>query len=124
MEMNGVGSVYADYLANTVSQNKTSSLEAKLESDQADATDEELMGVCKEFEAYFLEQVFDAMMKTAKVFSDDKESSYATKMVDYFKDSAVQELTSQAVEQNGIGLAKTLYEQMKRQNSAKNPAEL
>ena len=56
--------------------------------------------------------------------SDEEESSYATKMVDYFKDSAVQELTQQATNQNGIGIAQTLYEQMKRQYSATDPASL
>ena len=45
-------------------------------------------------------------------------------MVDYFKDTAVQELTAQATEQNGFGIAQTLYEQMKRQYSAIDPATL
>ncbi len=123
MEINGIGSAYSDYLMNTASNSKTSALEAKAGVD-ANASDEELMDVCKEFEAYFLEQVFDAMMDTAKVFSDEEESSYASKMVDYFKDSAVQELTSQATDQNGFGIAQTLFEQMKRQNSAIDPATL
>lgn len=124
MEINGIGSVYSDYLLNSASQSKTSSLESKADSDYSDATDEELMDVCKEFESYFLEQVFDAMMKTAEVFSDDEEDGYASKMVDYFKDSAVQELTSQATDQGGLGIAQTLYEQMKRQYSAIDPASL
>lgn len=124
MEINGIGSVYSDYLTSSASQSKASALESKLDSDYSNSSDEELMEVCKEFEAYFLEQVFDAMLETAKVFSDEEESSYATKMVDYFKDSAVQELTQQATNQNGIGIAKTLYEQMKRQYSAIDPASL
>lgn len=124
MEINGIGSVYSDYLTSSASQNKASALESKLDSDYSNSSDEELMEVCKEFEAYFLEQVFDAMLETTKVFSNEEESSYATKMVDYFKDSAVQELTQQATNQNGIGIAQTLYEQMKRQYSAIDPASL
>lgn len=124
MEINGIGSVYSDYLTSSASKSKTSALESKLDSDYSNSSDEELMEVCKEFEAYFLEQVFDAMLETTKVFSDEEESSYATKMVDYFKDSAVQELTQQATSQNGIGIAKTLYEQMKRQYNAIDPASL
>ena len=124
MEINGIGSVYSDYLTSSASQSKASALESKLDSDYSNSSDEELMEVCKEFEAYFLEQVFDAMLETTKVFSDEEESSYATKMVDYFKDSAVQELTQQATNQNGIGIAKTLYEQMKKQYSAIDPASL
>lgn len=125
MEINGIGSVYSDYLTSSATQSKTSTLESKLKSDSyANASDEELMNACKEFESYFLEQVFNAMMDTAKVFSDEEESSYASKMVDYFKDTAVQELTSQATDQNGFGIAQTLYEQMKRQYSAIDPATL
>ena len=82
------------------------------------------MDVCKEFESYFLEQIFDAMIDTTKLFSDDEEDSYAGKMVDYFKDMAVQELPTQATEQNGVGIAKTLYEQMKRQYSAVDPSTI
>lgn len=124
MELNGIGSVYSDYLLNSSSQSKASSLKSKADSDYSNASDEELMDVCKEFESYFLEQVFDAMLETAKVFSDDEENGYASKMVDYFKDSAIQELTSQAADQGGLGLAQTLYEQMKRQYSAIDPASL
>ena len=124
MEINGIGSAYSDYLTSSASQNKASALESKLDSDYSNSSDEELMEVCKEFESYFLEQVFDAMLETTKVFSNEEESSYATKMVDYFKDSAVQELTQQATNQNGIGIAQTLYEQMKRQYSAIDPASL
>ena len=125
MEINGMGSAYSDYLMNSATSGKISALESKLDTDSyANASDEELMDVCKEFEAYFLEQVFDAMMKTATVFSDEEENGYAAKMVDYFKDTAVQELTAQATEQNGLGIAQTLYEQMKRQYSAIDPATL
>ena len=36
------------------------------------------------------------------------------RMVDYFKDFAVQELCDKVTEGQGLGLANTLYEQMKR----------
>jgi len=123
MEIGGVNSLYTDYLTSTATD-KSTALKEKLGNDYSSASDEELMEACKEFESYFVEQVFNAMMETTKVFSDEEESSYATKMVDYFKDTAVQELTGQMSEQGGIGLAKTLYEQMKRQYSAINPADL
>ena len=55
MEVNGMGSVYSDYLMNSATKSKNSTLESKLETDSyANASDEELMDVCKEFEAYFL----------------------------------------------------------------------
>ncbi|MCM1184241.1 MAG: rod-binding protein [Roseburia sp.] len=114
MDIGGVSTVYADYLTTQAVDSRKEAIQKKLEN--SGSSDEELMDACREFESYFVEQVFNAMLKTAEVFSD-KEDSYASKMVDYFKDSAVQELCSQVSDGDGIGLAKTLYEQMKRQYS-------
>lgn len=114
MDIGGVGSAYADYLTKQASDNKASSLQSKLENSGASADEKELMDACKEFEAYFMEQVFNSMLETTKVFSDDDENGYASKMVDYFKDFAVQELCDKVTEGSGLGLANTLYEQMKR----------
>lgn len=117
MDIGGVSSVYTDYLTNQAADNKAAALQSKLESDSySTASDDELLEACKDFESYFVEQVFNAMLETTKVFSDE-ESSYASKMVDYFKDAAVQELCDQVTDGNGIGLANILYEQMKRQYS-------
>ncbi|MCI9384750.1 MAG: hypothetical protein HFH77_00070 [Lachnospiraceae bacterium] len=114
MDIGGVGSAYADYLTKQASGNKASSLQSKLENSGESVDEKELMDACKEFEAYFMEQVFNSMLETTKVFSDDDENGYASKMVDYFKDFAVQELCGKVTEGSGLGLANTLYEQMKR----------
>ncbi len=115
MEIGGAGSTYADYMMTSqASKNKADTLQNKLSNSSASADEKELKEACKEFESYFVEQVFNSMIKTAKVFSDDKEDGYASKMVDYFKDFAVQELCSQVTDGDGLGLANTLYEQMKR----------
>jgi flagellar protein FlgJ len=59
--------------------------------------------------------VYDAMLETTKIFSDDDdEDGYASKMVDYYKDFAIQELCDEVTDGEGIGLANMLYEQMKR----------
>lgn len=123
MEIGSMGTVYADYLQNTI--NKSASVSDKLSNtDLENASDEELMEACKGFESYFLEQVFDKMIESTKVFSDEKENNYAAKMVDCFKDTAIQSLTEKVTEQNSIGIAKTLYEQMKLQYGAVKPSDL
>ena len=75
------------------------------------ATDEELMDACKEFEAYFMEQVMKEMIKTTKLDGEDESSNT---MVDYFKDTAIADLAKESTDQNSLGLAQMLYEQMKR----------
>jgi len=114
MDIGGVGSAYADYMAGQASSAKADTIKNKLENSAATPNEEELLDACKQFESYFLEQVFNSMLETTKVFSDDDENGYASKMVDYFKDFAVQELCEQATSGQGLGLANTLYEQMKR----------
>lgn len=100
---------------NTASQAADSSadaLEGKLDKDMQNATDEELMSVCKEFEAYFMEQVYKEMQKTIPKEEDD--SSSMSQLTDYFKDEAIKKVSAQSVEQGSNGLAQQLYEQMKR----------
>ena len=110
MDISGL-SAYTDLYQTQVSQN-TSKLESELKTDYAQATNDELMDACKEFEAYFVEQMFKEMMKT--IPESDTTSSYTSNLMDYYKDSMVQEIASDSTEQNSLGLAQMLYEQMKR----------
>lgn len=110
IDLSGLTSGYSDYLT-TATQSATKSKLSKLtDSDYSGATDEELMDVCKQFESYFLEQIIKEMQKTVPSSDEDKSTSG---LVDYFKDTAIQELAKQSTEQNGLGLAQKLYEQMK-----------
>ena len=61
--IDGINSMVNTYW-DSIQNNSTSNIEASGSKDYSDATDEELMDVCKEFEAYFLEQMFKAMRNT------------------------------------------------------------
>lgn len=105
-----------DYYS-TAYSNATDATSSKLKSslastDYSSATDDELMDACKQFEAYFLEQMFKEMVKTIPE-NEDSDSS-TSNLVDYFKDEMIQELASESTETNSLGLAQMLYEQMKR----------
>ena len=63
MDISNLSSAYNDLYA-SASNTSTSKLENQLKSDYSKATDDELMDACKQFEAYFLEQVFKGMEKT------------------------------------------------------------
>lgn len=115
MDIGGLTSTYmnyADTLTGNASQsaNSISSLQNK---DLTNATEDELMEVCKEFEAYFLEQVFKEMEKTTTIFGEEDKGS-SSQLVDYFKDSTIAEIAGESTDQNSLGLAQMLYEQMKR----------
>ncbi len=117
MAIDGLGSYYSDmYSTNTSGTDKSTSAD-KLEdtlsgTNYANATADELMDVCKEFESYFTEQVFKALQKM--VPESDSSSSSSSSYMNTFGDMLVQEYASSSTEQGGLGLAQMLYEQMKR----------
>lgn len=88
-------------------------LKDKLSKDYSDATDDELMSVCKEFEAYFLEQVFKSMQKMVPEHEYDSSSSKT--MMEFYQDELMSNYAKSATDNGeGLGLAAKLYEQMKR----------
>lgn len=105
---------------------KAVGLQNKLTSiNTGESSDEEIMEVCKEFEAYLVEKVFDRM-KDALTDSEEEESDYLT----YFGDMMYQEYAKQITENGELGLAQQLYESMKRntvtpvQESLQNSGEI
>jgi len=115
MDLSGISS-YTDLLSSQISGSKTDSIKTSL-SDASNKTDEELMSACKEFEAYFLEQVFKGMEKTI-VKADNETSASSSTMLDYYKDELYSKLAKESTEQNGLGLAQQMYEQLKRNTAA------
>lgn len=113
MDFSSVTSMYADTYANASNQ-AADRLQNKLNgADYAKATDDELMDACKQFEAYFVEQMFKAMMKT--IPSEAENSGSMNSMLDYYKDQMIQSVAEETSNQNGgLGLAQMLYEQMRR----------
>ena len=110
MDLSGIGSLYTDQMSTAASNVSADKLKAKLNS-SSNATDDELMAVCKEFEAYFTEQVYKEMLKPIPQREGEKNSA----LVDYLKDMTVSEIAKESIDDgNGIGLAQSLYEQMRR----------
>lgn len=111
MEIGAYSALYnSGYTETKTSADK---LQEKLGGDYSNATDEELMSVCKEFESYFVEQIFKEMRKS---IPESEFTSSATKnQNDYYQDALYQEYAKSVSEQgDGLGLAQMLYEQMKR----------
>ena len=112
MDISGLSNIYTEYLNQQTDNVSSKKMQDTVSKDYSKATDEELLDVCKQFEAYFMEQVFKQMEKT--IIKDESSTGTSTALVDYFKDSALQELTNTAADTQGLGIAQVLYEQMKR----------
>lgn len=111
MDIGNITSPYGDIYSKAADE-RASKLESQLGADYSKATDDELMDVCKQFEAYFLEQVMKAMVKT--VPAEESSSSSVNTMMSYYKDEMIKEVAADSTERSGLGLAQALYEQMKR----------
>ena len=111
-----IDSINSNSTYNTSASTKT--LENSLSStDLSTASDDKLLSVCKDFESYFVEQVFKGMQKMVPKNEDDKTSSSSSSLTDYYKDELTSKYATSASESNGgegLGIAKVLYEQMKR----------
>lgn len=101
-------------LYDSASTASTQQLQNKLSTDYSSKSDEELMDACKEFERYLYEQMFKAMRKIVPKNEEDGSSSM---MKEYFEDELYSQYADTLADQNagaGVGIAQTMYEQMKR----------
>lgn len=111
VDMSDIASMYSDVYASAANQT-ANKLQNQLGADYSKATDDELMNACKQFEAYFVEQIYKGMLKT--IPQSQETSNYTSSMMDFYKDQMIQKVAEQTTEQSGLGLAQMLYEQMKR----------
>ena len=131
--IDNLNSIYAN---STYTNQTTNSISSKLNStDFSKATDDELMEVCKDFESYFVEQMLKSMAKMSSVDGSNSDNIYASlfgvtedsdsgmnTLSSYFRDELMSSMADKVVENQsgkGLGIAQTLYEQMKRNYSVK-----
>lgn len=107
-----IGNEYlmAQQTASSASAAKAEKLSASLNSiEKGEATDEELMAACKEFETYLVEQVIKST-KRAMLEDEDSEGDYMKMFGDTLNQSYAEIITENA----DLGIAQMLYEAMKR----------
>lgn len=131
--IDNLNSIYAN---GTYTNQTTNSISNKLNStDFSKASDDELMEVCKDFESYFVEQMLKSMAKMSSVDGSNSDNIYASlfgvtedsdsgmnTLSSYFGDELMSSMADRVVENQsgkGLGIAQTLYEQMKRNYSVK-----
>lgn len=113
MDINGLNTDYTNYLS------QSSAASARMDQiknkDYENASDEELMDACKQFEEYFVEMTLKEVFKTVDLFETGESSSGAmSTSKDLMKDSIVQKFAEKITEESNFGLAQQLYESMKR----------
>lgn len=95
---------YSSYLSANTTRNK---LENELTNTDK-TNDSELEQACKQFEAYFIEQMFKEMRKSIP----DSSLTEKSQGKEIFEDMLYQQYAINASKGRGVGLAKSLYEQL------------
>lgn len=111
-DFSDVTAMYGNMYTNAANQT-ASRLQNQLDGkDYSKVNEDELMNACKQFEAYFIEQMYKSMLKT--IPQSEGTSNYTSTVMDFYKDQMVQSIAEETGNQGGFGLAQMLYEQMKR----------
>lgn len=111
MDMDALTSTLYNQYASVYDNTTKDSLNQALSVDTEDATDEELMDACKEFEQYFVEQIFKAMKKTVPEDSLLGDNEY----MNMFEDKLIGGIAEKVVDSEQLGFAQQLYESMSKQ---------
>ena len=112
MDITGMSAMLNQASANNAASSKAEGLKGSVNGLSSNSTDEELMGVLRDFESYFVEQMIKKMKET---FSDeDEESSMASQYTDTFMDYAIEGIADKVLDEVGGNLTQQLFEQMKR----------
>ncbi|OGO84808.1 MAG: hypothetical protein A2Y24_04830 [Clostridiales bacterium GWE2_32_10] len=116
MQISGNLNNMMDNTTTQISSIKTNNLKSKADAAVKDNDDTVLMDACKQFESYFIDQIMKEMRNTLS--KDDGDSmipkSKGETMFTEMKDS---EYSKQATDNGGIGIAKLMFEQLKKTNS-------
>lgn len=120
MDISGLSSDYSAYLSSSsAAADKMNNIKR---TDYTNATDDELMDACKQFEQYLVEMVMDEVMDTVDIFgTGEPSSSSMASSQDLMKDSMVQTMSKQLTEGANLGIAQELYESMKRNYGTEIP---
>ena len=110
--MSGLG-IGNNYIENAVKA--SDKINAIKRNSGKQATDEEMMKACKEFETYLLEQVMKEVTKTVDIFgTGDNTTAAMSTLQDNAKDQLLNTMATQLTEDGSLGIAQKLYETMSR----------
>ena len=112
---------YNGLMENTTNGMITGKLTDSVKRAENTTDDEELMKACKSFEAYMVEQVMAKMEEISHIEGVDskKDNEY----ISMFKDSFIKDKAELLTENTDLGIAKMLYESMKRNTAASVPTK-
>ena len=112
---------YNGLMENTTNGMITSKLTDSVKRAENTTDDEELMKACKSFESYMVEQIMAKMEEISHIDGVDSEKD--NEYMSMFNDTFIKDKAEILTKNTDLGIAKMLYESMKRNTAASAPAE-
>jgi flagellar protein FlgJ len=113
MDLSAITDLSYSNAQSSASSAAASSLTSAASGLSSDSSEEELKGVLKDFESYFVEQMLKEVKESLTSEDEDSDSSM-TQYKDMFFDEAIQLVADELVDDLGENVTQQLYEQMKR----------
>ena len=110
---------YNGLMENTTNKLVTKKLTDSVKKAESTTDDEEILNACKSFEAYMVEQVMAKMEEISHIDGVDSEKD--NEYMSMFKDNFIKDKAELLTENTDLGIAKMLYESMKRNTAAISP---
>lgn len=110
MKINNINQNLMNMAKTSSEKAKSSNFEEKLKEASKKQDDEGLKEACQQFEAYFIKKVFSEMRNSNNVEGYINES----RSEEIFTDMLDDEYSKEISKSDGIGIAKMMYDQMKK----------
>ena len=113
MDLSGLSGLNSNYTSEKTGATSATgnALQSSLKNISSNSSEEELKGVIKDFESYFVEQMIKEVKDT---FTSEDEDSTMSQYKDMYMDQAIELVADEVVDQVGENYTQQLYEQMKR----------
>ena len=112
---------YNGLMENTTNGMVTKKLTDSAKRAENTTDDEELMKACKSFESYMVEQIMAKMEEISHIDGVDSEKD--NEYLSMFNDTFIKDKAEILTKNTDLGIAKMLYESMKRNTAASVPAK-
>ena len=112
---------YNGLMENTATGMTTKKLTDSVKKAESTTDDEELMKACKSFDSYMVEQIMAKMEEISHIDGVDSEKD--NEYMSMFNDTFIKDKAEILTKNTDLGIAKMLYESMKRNTAASAPAE-
>ena len=109
--LNGLSYSTAQTQAGSAAAGSITSAASRLSSE---SSEEELKGVLKDFESYFVEQMLKEVKDSLTMSDDEDSDSTMSQYKDLYMDQAIELVAVEVVDSLGGNVTQQLYEQMKR----------